>query len=93
MSDLGAIFQVLWRSPRYLKAGFILAREGVFADVDPEILPPPLRPFFGLLRRVARKGAAQQREALARAMARLGPSYVKLGQVLAARPDIVGARA
>lgn len=87
------MWQVLRRSPRFLKAGYILGREGVFADVDPEILPPAARPFFALFRRLARSGAAQRPDALARAMARLGPSYVKLGQVLAARPDIVGARA
>lgn len=92
MSDVGDMWQVLRRGPRFLKTGFILGREGVFADVDPAILPPAARPLLALFSKLARKGASQDTGGLARAMARLGPSYVKLGQVLAARPDIVGAR-
>src|SRR5579872_3967525 len=37
----------------------------------------------------ARKPKAGER--LARALERLGPAYIKLGQMLATRPDIVGA--
>jgi ubiquinone biosynthesis protein len=38
-----------------------------------------------------RRALSQQRtDRLARAVARLGPSYVKLGQFLATRPDVVG---
>lgn len=93
MSASPSLWRLLWRAPRFLRAGFILGREGVFADIDPALLPPAARPLFALFRRLARAGAAHRPDGLARAMARLGPSYVKLGQVLAARPDIVGARA
>ncbi len=77
---------------RLIRAGLILGREGVFLDVDPTIVPPPAQPFFFLFRRLARKGAKSDNGRLARAMARLGPSYVKLGQFLATRPDIVGMK-
>ncbi len=75
---------------RLARAGYILGREGVFLDVDPGLVPPAGQPVFFLFRRLARAGAADRSDSLARAMARLGPSYVKLGQFLATRPDIVG---
>jgi ubiquinone biosynthesis protein len=77
---------------RLIRAGFILGREGVFLNVDPGMVPPPAQPFFFLFRRLARPGAGAQPDTLARAMARLGPSYVKLGQFLATRPDVVGIK-
>ena len=75
---------------RLARAGFILAREGVFLDVDPALVPPAAQPGFFLMRKLARRGSQASSGSLARAMARLGPSYVKLGQFLATRPDIVG---
>ena len=83
---ISGIFHLL----RLARAGFILAREGVFLDVDPALVPPAALPGFFLMRRLARSRAADHDSSLARAMARLGPSYVKLGQFLATRPDIVG---
>lgn len=77
---------------RLIRAGFILGREGVFLDVDPGLLPPAAQPLFFLFRRLARKDARNSGDRLPRAMARLGPSYVKLGQFLATRPDIVGVK-
>ena len=75
---------------RLIRAGFILGREGVFLDVDASMVPPPAQPFFFLFRRLARRDIDTTTDALARAMERLGPSYVKLGQFLATRPDVVG---
>ena len=69
------------------RAGFILAREGVFSGVDAAGLPPAggrrccRQPF-------ARRGGGLI--GLRPAIAQLGPSYVKLGQTLATRPDVVG---
>lgn len=74
------------------RAGYILGREGVFLDVDPALIPPAAQPLFYLFRKLARSGADTRANSLARAMARLGPSYVKLGQFLATRPDIVGLK-
>jgi ubiquinone biosynthesis protein len=73
------------------RAGFVFAREGVFGIVDPAAVPVPARPLLRLARLVERpaRGAAETR--LSTALTRLGPSYVKLGQFLATRPDVVGA--
>lgn len=77
---------------RLLRAGFVLAREGAFSLIDATELPPAAR--FGLhtvrlfeRRAVRRTGRV---ELLSRALNRLGPTYVKFGQTLATRPDIVG---
>ncbi|MGO9400975.1 MAG: 2-polyprenylphenol 6-hydroxylase [Xanthobacteraceae bacterium] len=72
-------------------AGFIFAREGVFGVIDPAAIPPSARPLIRMLRLIERpsSGAAEMR--LSTALSRLGPSYVKLGQFLATRPDVVGA--
>ncbi len=73
---------------RLARTGFVLTREGVLALVDPAPLTPAARLALKGLRLFERKGAGGAR--LARAMTRLGPTYVKLGQFLATRPDIVG---
>ena len=70
------------------RAGYILAREGVFSGVDPSGLPAEVRPALFLAGLVARRDGGMER--LAAAIAQLGPSYVKLGQTLATRPDVVG---
>jgi ubiquinone biosynthesis protein len=82
---LGAYF-------RLARAGFVLAREGALSIFDNEALPPVMKAgvrFGRLLERgeVRRTGKVER---LTRALNRLGPTYVKLGQTLATRPDIVG---
>ncbi len=73
------------------RAGFVFAREGVLGLIDPAAVPVPARPLLRMARLFERrnKGAAEAR--LSTALTRLGPSYVKLGQFLATRPDVVGA--
>ncbi|WP_029349830.1 2-polyprenylphenol 6-hydroxylase [Bosea sp. 117] len=79
---------------RLAHAGYVFAREGVLARLDPAALPPGAAPAFRFARLIERReakdgtvsGAAQ----LSAALTRLGPSYVKLGQFLATRPDVVG---
>ncbi|MGH6846572.1 MAG: 2-polyprenylphenol 6-hydroxylase, partial [Methylocella sp.] len=86
---------------RLARAGFVLVRAGVFSDVDPSILPPPARLPLALARLLTLRGAriasaktagkkATGLASLPAAFSRLGPSYVKLGQFLATRPDVVG---
>lgn len=75
---------------RLAHAGFVLAREGVLSRIDPDLLPPGSEPLFRLARLVERRGPASSAERLGAALSRLGPSYVKLGQFLATRPDVVG---
>jgi ubiquinone biosynthesis protein len=87
---------------RLARAGFVFAREGVFGLVDPVFLPWPVGLVLRLGRLIERRPASAGPGTgepagtagavrLAAALTRLGPSYVKLGQFLATRPDIVGA--
>jgi ubiquinone biosynthesis protein len=77
---------------RLAGAAFVLAREGAFGLVDPADLPAGARSAVRLARVFERRGvsAADRGERLTAALNRLGPSYVKLGQFLATRPDLIG---
>ena len=77
---------------RLMRAGRVLGSHGV--------LPPPewndlVPPQASLLKFVFPKSKAEAHgrsgERLARALAKLGPSYIKMGQFLATRPDVIGA--
>lgn len=77
---------------RLIKAGWILTREGVLSSL-------PLKNFiilpnfvFFLFRILAKKNTLKRNRSqnIAKAMHSLGPSYIKLGQFLAMRPDLVG---
>ena len=78
---------------RLARAGFVLAREGVFALADPAPLPLPARTALKLARLIERPTSDGAERRLAAALTKLGPTYVKLGQFLATRPDVVGDRA
>jgi len=68
-------------------AGFKLARHDGFIDPKQlEEMPWPARAAVKL----ARIGRHHDSEELSTTLARIGPSYIKLGQFLATRPDIVG---
>jgi ubiquinone biosynthesis protein len=75
---------------RLARAGFVLAREGVLSLIDAEALAPGPRLAVRLGRMLERRDAGPGTARLAAALTKLGPSYVKLGQFLATRPDIVG---
>jgi ubiquinone biosynthesis protein len=75
---------------RNLAAGFVLAREGALSLIDTAALPPGARLAIKAARLVEKRGAATGGARLSAALTRLGPSYVKFGQFLATRPDIVG---
>ncbi len=72
------------------RASFVFAREGVFGAIDPAMVPPPARPFLRMARLFERRSTGPAETRLSTALSRLGPSYVKLGQFLATRPDVVG---
>ncbi len=74
---------------RLSRAAFVFAREGVFGIPDPSTLPPQAQFAVRMARLIERRGAATSGR-LSRALTRLGPTYVKLGQFLATRPDVVG---
>jgi ubiquinone biosynthesis protein len=74
---------------RVARAAFVFAREGVFGTVDPSLVPPPGQLALKFARMFERSGA-KSGPRLSRALTRLGPAYLKLGQFLATRPDVVG---
>ncbi|MEB2844842.1 2-polyprenylphenol 6-hydroxylase [Rhizobiales bacterium RZME27] len=85
MSTIGAYF-------RLSRVGWVLVREGVVSALPTQGMPPMLA-FAKSLTRIFVKPRSikeSRAERLARAVSRLGPSYVKIGQFLATRPDVVG---
>ena len=87
------MFAAIGHVIRLARAGFVLAREGVFSGIDPRVVPVEARLPLALAKLVARRHVGTGVGRLAVAIERLGPSYVKLGQFLATRPDVVGAGA
>ena len=85
MTTIGACF-------RLVNLGWVLAREGVISALPSENLPFIARVGRTMAGLIARRRSrdARQSDNLARAVERLGPSYVKIGQFLATRPDVVG---
>lgn len=74
---------------RLTRAAFVFAREGVFGVVDPNLVAPPGQWALKLAGLVERRGT-KSGQRLSRALERMGPAYLKLGQFLATRPDVVG---
>jgi ubiquinone biosynthesis protein len=86
------VFSSLVHLARLGRAGWALTREGAFELIDPTDLPagPAAAVRAGRLLGavVGRRTPTDAR--LAAAFARLGPSWIKLGQFLATRRDVVG---
>ncbi len=80
---------------RLFHAGWVLAREGAFSVLPAESLPPMMKAGISMARLVERRAVRKTGsiERLNAALHKLGPSYVKFGQTLATRPDIVGIQA
>lgn len=77
---------------RLARAGWVMAREGLvtaMAPPDPPAIGRLALVLAGLVERTEAEGVSRGARA-SRALNRLGPSYVKLGQFLATRPDVVG---
>jgi ubiquinone biosynthesis protein len=75
---------------RLARAGFVFAREGVLGVIDLAMVPVPARPLYRMARLFERPSSKASEARLSTALTKLGPSYVKLGQFLATRPDVVG---
>jgi ubiquinone biosynthesis protein len=75
---------------RLARTGYVFAREGVFGLVDTATLPLPARGAIALARLFERPTQKDGSGRLAAALTKLGPTYVKLGQFMATRPDVVG---
>ncbi|MCG6857420.1 MAG: 2-polyprenylphenol 6-hydroxylase [Salaquimonas sp.] len=73
-------------------AGWVLAREGVISALPADALSPTGKAAHRFAGMVARRRSMQRQksERLSVALNKLGPSWVKLGQFLATRPDVVG---
>jgi ubiquinone biosynthesis protein len=84
------VIAAIAHSIRLARAGFVFAREGVFALIDTRPLPLPARTAIALARLIERPTAKDGSGRMAAALSRLGPTYVKLGQFMATRPDVVG---
>ena len=74
-----------------LTAFWVLAREGVIGSFPVQGAPAPVRLVHRVARAIERSDPGDRPQRLSRALHRLGPSWVKLGQFLATRPDVVGA--
>ena len=74
---------------RLTKAGMTLAWYGVAFVPQSVSLPGPLRIMQGAGQNTA-AAAKRKGERLSRAIRALGPTYIKLGQFLSTRPDVVG---
>ncbi len=86
------MFSSIVHLSRLARAGWALTREGAVALIDPTDLPAgpamAVRLGQGLGKIVGRRNPNDAR--LAAAFSRLGPSWIKLGQFLATRRDLVG---
>ncbi|MGH6761835.1 MAG: 2-polyprenylphenol 6-hydroxylase [Phyllobacterium sp.] len=85
MTKLAATFRLIY-------AGWVMTREGVITALPADGLsglPAFGHKVAGLFAR-RRSMESVRSERMSRAINRLGPSYVKLGQFLATRPDVVG---
>ncbi|MEM1318142.1 MAG: 2-polyprenylphenol 6-hydroxylase [Pseudomonadota bacterium] len=75
-----------------IAAVWVLMREGVITALPEEGAPPAVMTAKRIAKLIERRrppGTTQSKK-LGDALGRLGPSWVKLGQFLATRPDIVG---
>jgi ubiquinone biosynthesis protein len=81
------LFRNLRNFARLVRVGMILARHDALFLFDGVAVPG-----VGLLRLMRRRDTARKRpgERLAEAFHRIGPCFIKLGQILATRADLVG---
>ena len=78
---------------RLVKAGFVLARHNALLPSEQsDKLPWPARAALKLAQIGKRTEAdTSQSNRISAALSALGPSYIKLGQFLSTRPDVIGA--
>ncbi|MBI2718462.1 MAG: 2-polyprenylphenol 6-hydroxylase [Rhizobiales bacterium] len=87
------MFDSLGHIARLLRAARTLARhDALLAPDQIAELPAPARLALRLAKFGTRAPSADEQSRVTAALSALGPSYIKLGQFLATRPDIVGAK-
>ena len=85
------MFAALADYARLARAGWTLARHDALLPKEfAHLAPASIGALAALIRLGARRDGARPGERMARAFEELGPAYVKLGQFMATRPDIVG---
>ncbi len=85
------MFTALTDYARIARAGWTLMRHDALIPREfAHLAPAPLKAFGAATRIGARGKGKRPGERLAGAFERLGPAYVKLGQFMATRPDIIG---
>lgn len=83
-------FLVIWRLPRI---GYMLGRAGILAEMAKTgLFPAWVTRLFLLINHAisTRRSKHQPGEALCDALTALGPGFVKFGQALATRADLIG---
>ncbi|MEX6632868.1 2-polyprenylphenol 6-hydroxylase [Hyphococcus lacteus] len=76
---------------RLARAGWTLSRHDALIPREyAHLLPPPFRMLGAISRIGAKDKDKRPGERMANALEVLGPAYVKLGQFMATRPDIIG---
>lgn len=84
---IGTVFNIA----RLSRAGFTIMRHGARVVPENADLPEPVRLFARMTAPMRRKGTGNANERkLSAALTSLGPSYIKLGQFLATRDDVIG---
>ena len=76
---------------RLMRAARVLGTHGVLPPPEwASLAPPEMRLAGFVFRKSKAKMQGRTGERLARALTELGPAYIKAGQFLATRPDIIG---
>ncbi len=90
------MFEALSDYMRLARAGMVMARHDVVIPAEYRKRAPwPARLAGSLLRILPGAGGRGERpgQRFARALEKLGPAWIKLGQFLATRPDVIGVAA
>ena len=88
------MFKTISNLARLARAAWTLARhDAIFPQEYQQAFPAPARVLGRFARLIAiRDRAANPGERLGHALEQLGPSYVKFGQILATRADVIGPK-
>jgi ubiquinone biosynthesis protein len=85
------VFSAITDYARLARAGWTLMRHDALIPREyAHLAPAPVRMAGVIMRIGARSAGKRPGERLANAFEKLGPAYVKLGQFMATRPDIIG---
>jgi ubiquinone biosynthesis protein len=81
----------LSNSFRLVRAGLTLARHGALLSPEQQAQLPWAAGKVLAIVQLGKREAGSQDSRISSALAALGPSYIKLGQFLSTRPDMIGA--